>query len=481
MARNSTLRIGYRAAAFMLAALFFAYLPTSRASEHLDNFLSPYQEDKQATAKLLFYLRDVGGFNALWNEDGSIILIPSSRFILVYDTHTLEILHRLPHRAFGLLWNHDETELLSWSSEEVKVWDTVTWEEILSLPQKEVVIRAQWGFDETRLLVLHSVADLTRAEPSNLTIWNAQNGQLLSTLALEGEIFNRLPSDLGWTGNQDRFLSWGDFKNVRIWELHLEENGSFTAEITLELPHVDTSNGNDYLDAAEWSSDEKRILSWSGNSIKVWDAQTGENIYTISDDNYFFYPVQLSPNNRYILGTDIRSNTFRVWNFLTGAEVFHADNNERYLNRAIWDTNGDRILSSWRHEGITELSIWNVETWTENSILTSEFFDFNYALWSKDGNRLLLNMGNILQVWIIPQENVCLISTQKDVNLRNGPGINFELTGLLPLRSVVYAIGQNTDTEGFLWWKLDIGEWVRADVVEATGDCNTLPQIEDLQ
>ena len=69
----------------------------------------------------------------------------------------------------------------------------------------------------------------------------------------------------------------------------------------------------------------------------------------------------------------------------------------------------------------------------------------------------------------------CTISTRTDVNLRSGPGTDFESGDILRAGQSAVAIGQNSSTGGPKWWRLYSGLWVRSDVVEEQGNCAKVP------
>jgi osmoprotectant transport system substrate-binding protein len=66
-------------------------------------------------------------------------------------------------------------------------------------------------------------------------------------------------------------------------------------------------------------------------------------------------------------------------------------------------------------------------------------------------------------------------------NLRSGPGLEFDVVGNLPAGNSQFAEGQATDVDGFVWWKLVIGPWVRSDVVQQSeeSDCDALPLVSE--
>ncbi len=71
----------------------------------------------------------------------------------------------------------------------------------------------------------------------------------------------------------------------------------------------------------------------------------------------------------------------------------------------------------------------------------------------------------------------CVLVTQLDeVNVRSGPGTGYPATGKLALNQSLQGTGWAFDDDGFVWWKIASGGWVRADTVTFPESCQTLPQ-----
>lgn len=68
----------------------------------------------------------------------------------------------------------------------------------------------------------------------------------------------------------------------------------------------------------------------------------------------------------------------------------------------------------------------------------------------------------------------CTVSAA-NVNMRGGPGTNYEVRGSLTTSAT--AVGQAQGADGFIWWQLADGNWVRSDVVTEEGDCESLPVV----
>jgi hypothetical protein len=75
-------------------------------------------------------------------------------------------------------------------------------------------------------------------------------------------------------------------------------------------------------------------------------------------------------------------------------------------------------------------------------------------------------------------EIICTISSGGGVNIRFGPGVNYETAGSLTAGQIRGVIGQTIDTENNIWWQLADATWVRSDLVQEIGDCTTAPRIE---
>jgi len=70
----------------------------------------------------------------------------------------------------------------------------------------------------------------------------------------------------------------------------------------------------------------------------------------------------------------------------------------------------------------------------------------------------------------------CTVSAGGSINQRSGPGTSFAVSGTLAPGSSANVDGQTTGADGFIWYRLTSGVWVRGDLVTSTGDCSAVPQ-----
>lgn len=64
-----------------------------------------------------------------------------------------------------------------------------------------------------------------------------------------------------------------------------------------------------------------------------------------------------------------------------------------------------------------------------------------------------------------------------NVNIREGAGLNAKIIGVLKVGETQAAKGKRTDKDGFTWFQLTKGGFVRSDVVKSNGNCPALPNI----
>jgi hypothetical protein len=76
------------------------------------------------------------------------------------------------------------------------------------------------------------------------------------------------------------------------------------------------------------------------------------------------------------------------------------------------------------------------------------------------------------------QPGVCEVSASGTVNLRSGPGTNFDRAGTLGAGESFEVVGQAAGTDGFTWYELENDAWVREDIISLQGDCGSIPESE---
>ncbi|MBZ0321205.1 MAG: SH3 domain-containing protein [Anaerolineae bacterium] len=72
----------------------------------------------------------------------------------------------------------------------------------------------------------------------------------------------------------------------------------------------------------------------------------------------------------------------------------------------------------------------------------------------------------------------CQITAVGVVNVRNVPSLNGMRVRQIQAGETATVVSQTVGQDGFVWWRLRDGNWVRSDVVRAEASCRDLPRIE---
>jgi WD40 repeat protein len=151
------------------------------------------------------------------------------------------------------------------------------------------------------------------------------------------------------------------------------------------------------VNQAVWNADESRVLTASNNgTARVWDAETGEELLTLSGDTYWGVNQTLWNADESRILTASNDGTARVWDAEVGTELLTLSGHTNWVNQAVWNADGTRILTaSWDDTA----RVWDAETGEE--LLTLSHTDHvNQAVWNADESRILTaSRDGTARVW----------------------------------------------------------------------------------
>lgn len=137
----------------------------------------------------------------------------------------------------------------------------------------------------------------------------------------------------------------------------------------------------------EWSSAGSVLLVVADGEIQLWDAESGEKMFTLQSA---FTDFAFSPDDTR-LAISNGENQFVLWDVETGQllDTVQTDYNFRFID---WSPNGDLMLIN-RVGGMSFLS---TETWEEVHFIEAD----GVARWSPDGTRIATSGSNgIIRIW----------------------------------------------------------------------------------
>ncbi|MGE4560756.1 MAG: WD40 repeat domain-containing protein, partial [Desulfobulbus sp.] len=142
-----------------------------------------------------------------------------------------------------------------------------------------------------------------------------------------------------WSPDSTRLLSAGSDQSLRVWDATTGE----------QLLNLQGHTGG--VRSCAWSPDSTRLLSaGSDQSLRVWDATTGEQLLNLQGHTGWVFSCAWSPDSTRLLsaGSD---QSLRVWDATTGQLLrIHV---QMKNGHAAWEAASSRILEAkgeiWRY------------------------------------------------------------------------------------------------------------------------------------
>ena len=146
----------------------------------------------------------------------------------------------------------------------------------------------------------------------------------------------------------------------------------------------------DKVGPVAFSPDGERILSDAGGkTIKVWDAETGEERMTLEGHQAEVFSAAFSPDGKYIFGGQIRRGT--VWDAITGEQLVSLRADTGYLLAAF--SRDGKHLATWEADWSEEphdntIRLRETQTGDELMSLAGHEAEVQAVEFSPDGRRL---------------------------------------------------------------------------------------------
>ena len=258
-------------------------------------------------------------------------------------------IENLGGRVRNVVWNRDETRVAAAvEGSGVVIWDSQTGEKLHTIKAESV-----WNFDWSPDGKWIAVAELF----GSITVWDGDSFELSRTL-LE-QVKDSVPS-VSWSSDSKQ-LATGFFESGKICIWNIETGKELTSIAT----------GSQRMSQVAWSPDGRSLASTdNGKYLKVWDANSGEQLFeiknqTISDQPVDTWTLCWSPDASRI-ATGSTDGVIRIWDIAKKREIATLKSNGGVVVCVSWHAHLPRLVSGHQDHLVR---VWNLT----NSKLEREF------------------------------------------------------------------------------------------------------------
>jgi WD40 repeat protein len=252
-----------------------------------------------------------------------------------------------------------------------RIWDAQTGK-MLSGPstQDNRVNSAQYSPDGQRIVT--AAGEIAR-------VWDVSTGRALT----EPLQHNSIVTSAQFSPDGKRILTTARDGTARVWDL---QNGQ------PPLPELLKQSGR----LAQLSPDGKRILTVSGDSARVWDAQSRQPLTEPLKHDNMLISAQFSENGQRIV-TASYDNTVRVWNAQTGQPLTNPLKQDNFVKSVQFSPDGERIVTA---SVGNPARVWEVRSGRQLMEFGHHNSTVNEAQFSPDGRRIVTAASDgTVRVW----------------------------------------------------------------------------------
>jgi WD40 repeat protein len=189
---------------------------------------------------------------------------------------------------------------------------------------------------------------------------------------------------------------------ARVWDAE-------TGRLLVALSHDGAQ-----IRSVAFSHDGQRIVTAStasSDQVAIWDAQSGQKLEVLAGHTGEVASAEFSPDDRVVVTASPDDFLAGVWDARTGKNLRMLRGHGGGVRRAAFDANGRRIVTV--SDDMTA-QIWDVDSGQVIAELPKLKKPIVSATFSRDGKHVAMASGNDALVWSVFSDTQALVDDAKD-------------------------------------------------------------------